>query len=376
MSRLPADRARSRLESLSSSGLDVHSFSTAAVEILRQALPFTAACLAPADPATELVTGTVKWGGLGDDEDDQWAFWEYESDEEWNFQSTVDRPGGVSTTHIETNGRPEESVRHREFFKHNYDFDDEMRVALRVDGATWGFCAFFRDGRNSAFTPAEMSFVSSVAPLFAKGFRAGLVVGAASSVEAGVGPAVIVVDGADNVVQASIGAEPRIAELGGGPAGKSRLPFALRTLVGSARAFALGRHDRVPRMRLRTLSGGWVIAHASPLMSPDGTSANIVITIEEARPPDVIPLVVAAYGLTPREQAVVQLVLQGVSTTEIAAALHLSAYTVQDHLKAIFEKAGVRSRRQLTAKVFFDQYAPRLAEGASATPSGWFAPAP
>ncbi|MCX5044422.1 helix-turn-helix transcriptional regulator [Aldersonia sp. NBC_00410] len=376
MSSLPADRARSRLESLSTSGLDVHTFSTAAVEVLRQALPFTAACLAPADPATELVTGTVKWGGLGNEQDDEWAFWEYESDDQWNFQSTVDRPGGVSSTHTETNGHPEESARHREFFKPNYDFDDEMRVALRVDGATWGFCAFFRDGRTSAFTPAEMSFVSSVAPLFARGFRAGLVVGAVTSVEVGVGPAVIVVDGVDNVVQASVGAPARIAELGGGPVGEARLPFALRTLIGSARAFALGRHDRLPRMRLRTRAGGWLIAHASPLMSPDGTSTNIVVTIEEARPPDVIPLVVAAYGLTPREQAVVQLVLQGVSTSQIAAALHLSAYTVQDHLKSIFEKAGVRSRRQLTAQVFFDQYAPRLAEGASATPSGWFAPTP
>jgi DNA-binding CsgD family transcriptional regulator len=68
----------------------------------------------------------------------------------------------------------------------------------------------------------------------------------------------------------------------------------------------------------------------------------------------------SVYGLTERERDVTKLVLTGSSTQEIAAELFVSPLTVQSHIKNIFEKTGVRSRRDLVGKVFFTHYEPRF----------------
>ena len=73
------------------------------------------------------------------------------------------------------------------------------------------------------------------------------------------------------------------------------------------------------------------------------------------------------------EQAVAALVLGGRSTEQIAAELTISSLTVQQHLKAAFDKVGVRSRCELVAQIFARHYVPRMLAGGRLGDDGWFA---
>ncbi|QNB16160.1 helix-turn-helix transcriptional regulator [Paraburkholderia tropica] len=53
--------------------------------------------------------------------------------------------------------------------------------------------------------------------------------------------------------------------------------------------------------------------------------------------------------MTPRELEVVLLVKQGLSTKVMGAELDVSMRTIENHLRAVYAKAGVRSRAALLA---------------------------
>lgn len=54
--------------------------------------------------------------------------------------------------------------------------------------------------------------------------------------------------------------------------------------------------------------------------------------------------------LSPREQEVTRLVMEGLNNKDIAARLSLSVGTIKIHLHNIYEKLGIRSRLQLAAQ--------------------------
>jgi len=124
--------------------------------------------------------------------------------------------------------------------------------------------------------------------------------------------------------------------------GSNRLPLPVSVYSVAA---ALLTADRTPSLRVRAATGGWLSLHASRL----GTQVSVVV--QPPKTQSTLGLLLAAYGLTARELDVARHVLRGDSTKAIANALHISAHTVQDHLKSVFDKVGVRSRRDLVGRL-------------------------
>jgi DNA-binding CsgD family transcriptional regulator len=91
-----------------------------------------------------------------------------------------------------------------------------------------------------------------------------------------------------------------------------------------------------------------------------------------ARPLELAEVVWRAFGLTAREREVVELVARGRANKEIAVALGIAVHTVEDHLKSVFAKTGVRRRGELTALLFHRFYRPRVHAGLEPGPYGWF----
>lgn len=107
--------------------------------------------------------------------------------------------------------------------------------------------------------------------------------------------------------------------------------------------------NRPPRVRVRTGGGRWAIIEAARV---EGIPNAIAVSVHGATAEDILALVARAHGLSARERELVALVLEGLSTRELAERMFISRYTVQDHLKSVFAKLGVRSRRELVTGMF------------------------
>jgi DNA-binding CsgD family transcriptional regulator len=342
--------------------LDLETFLDEAMASLSRAVPHVGACVATVDPATLLLTGTYKFGDLRgrDQHDNEWGLREYGNEDATSFRDLARRDDPAVAVSLVRRHEKAASSRVQDFMTPHFGYTDELRLVARDRGQAWGGVALFRDPTTGTFDEDDVAVMSALGPALCQGIRNGLLLaGAAVAAPSARGPAVILIGADGRVKQFSAGAAERVAEL----LGTITTPEAdgmITALVGASHRYAQGLVDLPPRARVRSRSGMWHVLHAAPMWGPDGAGGDVVVTIDEARPPEVVPLVVAAFGLTQRERDVTQLVLQGIDTKEIATTLHLSAWTVQDHLKSVFEKAGVRSRRELIARVYFDQYVPRM----------------
>lgn len=354
-------------------GLESHALRREVFDRLQRVMPSANFWCAATDPTTLLYTSAIVGGFEPPQPHVVPAYLtnEFLQDDYNKFSDLARLRRPVSTLWAATAGDLAQSVRYREIHE-PAGLRHEMRAVFQSGGATWGVACLHRSKRDPDFTSADVAFLAGIAPHLAAGLRAALLLDAAESAPTADGPGLALVADDLSVVAITPAAEVLLEEVDDWPRGEG-LPQAVMAVV--ARLRALEREPEVnaaiPSVRLRTRAGRWLMVQASRLSGRSAAVEHVAVTIEQASPLDIAPLVLQAYELTAREVEVATLVIQGYATDAISTQLCISTLTVQQHLKAIFDKVGVRSRRELVAHVFTQSYWPLLAHDHGMAADAW-----
>jgi DNA-binding CsgD family transcriptional regulator len=312
-------------------------------DALRAVVPFDAAFMATADPQTLLFTNAYADDALAPSAplflDGEFS----ESPDVNRFADLAHARNPLASLDEATHGDRGASARSREVMV-PLGLGDELRVALRVDGTVWGFLCLHRSGALG-FSAQEMGALNRVAPHAATAIRR--LTASAGTLVSGGEAAVILV--ADHVITA-IGGALDALDLGALAVG-DRLPLPFDALVRRLEAIeecVEFVEQRPAAMRMLTSGGLLVSVHAARLHDATGRGP-VVLTVGPVASRERSSLLLAAHGLTPAQRRVAELVLQGRTTSQIVVDLRISPHTVQDHLKVVFDKVGVRSRRDLVS---------------------------
>jgi DNA-binding CsgD family transcriptional regulator len=232
-------------------------------------------------------------------------------------------------------------------------FRHELRaVAVDDRGHCWGSITVFRDGRRRPFTDKDRAAAGRDLDQITDRLSQAMVGGAAPP-SRGHAASLWLSDNGELLSATRTGQDwldrLRTPEMPG-RAAAVLTGLAVQVATNIVRS-GPGRPPRPGSVRARGSQGEWIILHGEPITGPDGRTQGIGVVIGPTRPGIVLPVLAAAYGLTSREQEVVRAVFAGLSTREISARLHISTYTVQDHLKAVFHKTGVSSRGELAHRL-------------------------
>jgi DNA-binding CsgD family transcriptional regulator len=362
------DRVADRLAAAAAEGLDLVAFWGEAEEAITPHVPhYMGLCWFTLDPASLLITSHFNVA-IHEVPGEMLAM-EHYGDDVHDVAGVARSREGVSTLHEAAGGDPSGSPRWQANMR--LGGDQELIAALRTPrGEAWGALTVHREPGAPVFTAGEVAFVRALTPTLAEGARRALLLGGARDPDAPDAPGLVVLGPGWELESATPGAERWIDALPGGDWSAGRLPPAVLAVGGQALRQAEDRDDpRDPALtRVRTASGSWAVLHGMTLVT--GGARRVAVIVEPAHPGRIAPLLMSAYGLTEREQEVTRLVLQGDSTKEIADRLVVSEHTVQQHMKAVFEKTGVRSRRDLVGKVFMAHYEPRVRDNEARAADG------
>jgi DNA-binding CsgD family transcriptional regulator len=224
---------------------------------------------------------------------------------------------------------------------------DEAVLACRDALGCWGWIKAYRDSGDPAFTEDDLELLAAVGPSLGSALRHGIRGVAPAADGPPSAPGVIVLDRDLREVSWTAEARNWAAAL---PAASTfaawrMLPAVVYPAAALARS---GSGAKETHALERAVDGRWVKIEAAPLDGQDG--GRIAVVLRGAAPAETFELLCRAYALTTRERQVVAALIAGDDTRAITERLVISRHTVQDHLKSVFTKVGVRSRREVLAR--------------------------
>ncbi|BBY44281.1 response regulator transcription factor [Mycolicibacterium celeriflavum] len=311
---------------------------------VRNAIAYEAAGWLLTDPDTLLLTG-VHAENVTRAQNLALIECELTTDDVNKFVDLARREVPAASLSAATDGDLSRSARWSKVYRPN-GYGDEMRGVFSSGAATWGHFCLSRRATDPFFTDDEVAVMARLCPHVGNGIRACLQLAGQPGPTAP-GPAALLILADDGTVESTT---PQVTEWLG-PVDDERLETAivLHEVAHQARVLAEHGAGEPAMARTRSRSGDWLVVRGIRL-DPDGSgTGRTAVVLEQARRSDIAPLLVHLHQLTRREKEITQLLLTGMSTRDIAAALWITSETLRGHIKAIFAKLGVNSRPGLAA---------------------------
>ena len=337
-------RCRERVEKLSESSLDCESLRREVIGELQRLIGFDRWCWPLSDPETLLPNGGIAEHDFGPGVPRSLEL-EYSSDDFAAKRILARHANSAGSLNTETGGDLGRSDRWDEVLR-PVGIGDVAAVACRDALGCWGWVEAYRDKSDRPFGAQDIELLASIGPCLGSALRRTMYATDGAVVEPSP-PGVIVLDRDLKRVSSTANARSWIDVL---PSARLFAAFGMLPSVVYPAA-ALARTTRSAgdaHALLRGIDGRWVMVEAAAL---DGhREGEIVVTLRTATASETFNLLCRAYALSQRERAVVGAVTAGLDTRAVAKRLSISRYTVQDHLKSVFEKTGVHSRHELLAR--------------------------
>lgn len=233
-----------------------------------------------------------------------------------------------------------------------YGVTDVATVVFRDRYGCWAFLELWRTG-GPAFTGDDARWLSDLVPGVTAGLRRSLAqtFDAAPATEPLAGPLVLVLSHDLQTVRGTPATQDALRLLVPPDDEAPPVPAGAYNVAAQLLAVEAGVDTSPPWARVHLGSGQWLTLSAARL--DDGRAAEdreIAVTIDRTSSADRLSLFARCAGLSGRETELLRHLAAGADTRDVAAQMFLSVHTVQDNLKSIFDKTGVRSRRMLLAR--------------------------